>query len=610
MATRDFDLASLARGKLVITGIAISTGSKYISAEEKAKTIVDVTSGKPVDPIKERDKMVNGLGINRSSIAGMGEDPITSAALATIKLALGYNIRLDEIKSVTYATESPEDIAKDHAINTIKAVNDLAAVLNKSGYNLGYLDPVDAPHVQSACVAGASNLAEKSRNGIEGKGIIIMSDEARYQEGTVADETGGFGSAVLLVEEAAEAGNKGLAVSSKLIGHARKSVVDFSKPMTRIKDEKSGLALINKHPIVFGKFSELVYIYGTYKSLKKAFESSPGELRDYKKFITSYAIAPHAPYPRMYEKAIVAAVRQFASHDKELAKRLVDETKTEQKFFDGFNDQMEQMGFIIDVMNNSVKLERIIEQNRRLPESIRKKSQAEVNRNLEIIADSIIEKFAEITQKYDLSQKLIGLIGDTVKKLEKGSQDGKCIEDVRGSFDELLGYIEGFMEKDAAYNKLIKETSVFKEAISNLKVVEVSALSKEIGNLYTASFVLSLGSAMMKLQNELKEGKKIIVQAFGSGFEARTVVLDPTNRDTEYISRFLLKNMEYEFSNRKEINAIEAHELRTSLDLKNAGSILIRYEDFVKVDKEKLLKMASEFSTQGKAVPVKTKIRA
>ncbi|MGI0141554.1 MAG: hydroxymethylglutaryl-CoA synthase [Candidatus Micrarchaeales archaeon] len=612
MATEMLDFAQLARGKLAITGISISIGSKFISAEEKAKTIIDPNTELPVNPKDERDKMVNGLGIDRSSVAGHGEDPITSAALAIIKLSLGYNVRLDEIKALTYATESPEDSAKAHAINTIKAVNELAASLNKHGYDIGYLNPEDAPHVQSACVAGASDIAGKARNGIEGKAIIVTSDEAKYQEGSVADETGGFGSVAFLVESSESAGNKGLLLSSKLIGHDRKSVVDFSKPITRVKDEKTGIALMNKHPIVFGKFSELCYIYGTYRSLKKAFEGKPEELKDYKKFTDSYVIVPHAPYPRMYEKAVAAAVRQFASHEPELVKRLKSETGMDETFLDGFDDQMAQLGFIIDVMNNSTKVERIIEEMNRLPPEAKEKLAHDVNSNIATIAESIIKKFAEMRGKYELSDKLISLMDETTERLEKSKTNGRCIEDVRESFSELLEYIEAFMKKDTTYNKKIRESQVFKEFMDQLKVSEVSMLSKEIGNIYTGSFGLSLGSALLKLQKELAEGKKIIIQGYGSGYEARTVVASAMGREFMYMSDALQRNIDYEFGNRKEIGAGEAHILRTSISLKDADCAFARFSDLDLpiVNDVKLLDMASKLCAKNREAIGAVKLKA
>ena len=283
--------------RLRIAAISYYTGELSITSDEKAKTIKGIS-----DFALEAEKVKKGLGIYAGSVANVGETPITAAAMAIVKMSLSYNVKLSEIQNLYYNTESPNDISQNNGIAVINAVNQMSRVLKQqSKIDIGDLsESVIVMHSQSACVSGVATLSNIGINGIRGKSIVVTSDDARYKFGTNADETGGFGAMVLLLDPNAA---RGIAISD-MVGSSRSNVVDFIKPIDYPTDEDKGVSTVSKYAVVFGKYSEYVYMLHTYKAMKQLFEKSKININDLSSFTEKYAIVGHVPYPGMVNKAV------------------------------------------------------------------------------------------------------------------------------------------------------------------------------------------------------------------------------------------------------------------------------------------------------------------
>ena len=579
--------------KLRITAISHYTGELSVTAEEKAKTIKGVE-----DFAAEAEKVKKGLGILKGSVANMGETPITAAAMVVLKLALSYNIKLSEIQNLYYNTESPNDISQNNGIAVINAVNQMSRVLRKqAGIDVGDLsDSVIVMHSQSACVSGVATLSNIGSNGIRGKSLIVTADDARYKFGTNADETAGFGAMAVLLDPRA---TKGIAVS-EIAGSSRSNVVDFIKPIDSPDDEDVGVSTVSKYAIVFGKYSEYVYLLHTYKSMKQLFEKSGIDLSNLDSFTSNYTIIGHVPYPAMVNKAVGNLVAHFMRGDQALRDRILSEIGDGAKMpeLNGFRTQERTFEFIQDIANIVLKLEVEREQVARGAEH----KERSVYDNSKVIAQSKMERLDQIKQKYDIKDesRLGGIINEAQDRLSAIAANGGSLDVLIAAFSGIYsldpkskGIVNEFEDEHTSFNGKIRKTSTFKQIYEKLGVAQSLKIPADTGNIYTGSAFLSLESYVLNADAQDLKGKTVVFIGYGSGAESYALLLD--TRESMGIKSVLERSAALEQAAKKEITAEEYEHLRRARvigDHVGEMPLLAAYSGEFMINKERLAQYA------------------
>ncbi len=583
--------------RLRIVAIAHYTGELSITAEEKAKTINGVD-----DFMAEAEKVKKGLGIHKGSVANVGETPITAAAMAVIKMAISYNINLSDIQNLYYNTESSNDISQNNGIAVINAVNQMSRILRKqAGIDVGDLsDSVIVMHSQSACVSGVATLSNISTNGIRGKSLIITADDARYKFGTNADETAGFGAMAILLDPKAKSG----VALSEIVGSSRSNVVDFIKPIDSPNDETKGMAMVSKYAIVFGKYSEYVYLLHTYRSMKQLFERSGVDIDNLNNFTDKYTIIGHVPYPGMVNKAVGNLVVHFMRSNDMLRDRILSEIGdgTKMPELNGFKTQEKAFEFIQDVANIVLKLEVEREQINRGAD-YKEKS---VSDNSRVIAESKIERLDQIRQKYGIkpNSSLAVAITEAQEKLSVIAAKGGTLDSLILAFSGIYcldprskGIVNEFEDMHNAFNGKVRKTETFKQIYSKLGVGESLKIPSVTGNIYTGSAFLALESHILHSSQEQLEGKEVVFIGYGSGAESYSLFLN--TKDALQMKSVLEKVASLESKERREISAEEYEQIRkarTVSDHVGEAPMLSQYSGEFMINKERLSRYATELS--------------
>ncbi|MDE1804859.1 MAG: hypothetical protein KGH59_03705 [Candidatus Micrarchaeota archaeon] len=589
--------------KVAITGMAFALGSKKINIEDKVQTIRKTDSkgrmlNEKVDPVDELDKAFIGLGVESSSVAGVGEDIITGGARAILNLCFLYNLNLSDVKTFVFATESPEDISRNHAVEIVRIVNKISAELLKRGIDIGELDTKNSTNSQSACVAGVASLSDMAFRGVVGKALIVTSDDAKYQLGSGPDETGGYGATAVLVEDA-KAAKGGIRVSSDILGHYTRSVPDFLKPILDVLNESRGIAIVNKYPIVFGEYSEYVYILDTYRAMKKAFEQQEGKsIEDLTAIKDSHVLISHTPYPKMPAKALSYLVRHFAHNDKSTELKLALEMKdAKEPFLEGFEGLEKTIKFIVDVEGYYVHLSGIIEAKERLAGTLKDEVMQEVERELSSkvgrMASMLMKELESIKEKYNLKGKLLATANTAIMDLSNIQTGSSTVEDVRKAFNGIHSIVKEHIREDKKYTKAIRGTSAFKDLAKSMHIEDTIVYSSKVGNIYTGSSFLAL---MSYLANS-GPYKKIGFSGFGSGSQSHYTEMEAC--DADYIASRIRKNAEVEFGSQEKIDAKRYESIRcarnlTDEELARENSIIRRLSGFEEVDYNRLVAHAEK----------------
>jgi hydroxymethylglutaryl-CoA synthase len=248
-----------------VSDIAIYIPPYYLPHEELARA-----RGVP------KEKYTVGLGNQKMAIIPNWEDAVTMAASAALQVLEKTGTDPDEIQQLVVSTES----GVDHS----KAVASFVQGLLRIGTRCRVFE------VKHACYGGTAGLVDSmdriSQNGKSTrKGLVIMTDIAKYGFGNAGEPTQGAGAVALLVEK-----NPRLcSVDTSLNGVFSKDVFDFWRPTG------------HRVPIVDGKFSIECYLMaleGAVSEFRSNLELKPGELVDYLDYIIY-----HLPFTNMAKKA-------------------------------------------------------------------------------------------------------------------------------------------------------------------------------------------------------------------------------------------------------------------------------------------------------------------
>ena len=134
------------------------------------------------------------------------------------------------------------------------------------------------------------------------------------------------------------------------------------------------------------------------------------------------------------------------------------------------------------------------------------------------------------------------------------------------------------MKADMNYGKLFAKSKLFQEAFK-AKVKDSTAISRNVGNIYTGSIYLGLAS-LIELQR-LKIGERVCFGAYGSGCSA-LVFSGLVQPQANSVAR---RNIDKILEQRKEITLQEYETLHEG---KKQGSILPPSKEFVlaKIDEQ------------------------
>lgn len=248
-----------------VSDVAIYVPNYYLPHEELAKA-----RGIP------KEKFHIGLGNHNMAIIPNWEDAVTMGANAALQLLERNNIDPDEIRQLVVSTES----GVDHSKPVASFVQGLL--------NIGTRCRVY--EIKHACYGGTAGLIDSiewiaKHNNSEPKGIVIMTDIAKYGFGTVGEPTQGAGALALLVE-----GNPRLfSLDTLLNGIFSKDVHDFWRPTG------------HRVPIVDGKYSidcYLMALEGAVSHFRENHGLKEGELLDNLDYLIY-----HMPFTNMARKA-------------------------------------------------------------------------------------------------------------------------------------------------------------------------------------------------------------------------------------------------------------------------------------------------------------------
>jgi len=560
-------MAGLVEDSLVsITGMAVSLGRLKISALEKAKTIENTEKG-----IENRRKTITeGLGINWSSVADIGESVVTEAALATVKLILQQGIRPSEVKTFVVATESPTGSSENMGIQVKKAVNIVLDKLRRNGLaDLDEFNPALRFHLQSACTSQGSAIAGFAVNGLEGgKAIVVSADNALYRLHTPADATGGFGSVAILLEKT-KPQTRGIRLSRK-IGSADADVPDFIKVIFGDMLKESGLELVAKYPVVFGDYSNEAYTKLRYKSLKDFAKESGLNINSVD--ITKRVVwLPHIPYPAIVEKEAAYLVRHLSRHDDALREKIKNEmNNAREAFLGGYTHIEDELDFLVDIgalyygvigvpkelkarlaeREGDVKNGRLVDER--------------LNANKDYLIGEMLAAIERITRQDNPKNDLLDAINETVKNLEAlRGREKLSLENFEDAFKPLyevkkdektgklipVGVIPKFEKADKDFNTVLRDTPTFKEIKKRLGIDAIVELSKEIGNIYTGSEGLGMVSYFIHFDDP--ESKYVIMSYYGSGGESYTIFGIP--KGISEMIALLNENVDAELKSQREI---------------------------------------------------------
>ena len=223
-----------------------------------------------------KEKYVMGLGNQKMAVIPNWEDAVTMAANAAMQVLEKTGTDPEEIQQLVVSTES----GVDHS----KAVASFVQGLLKIGTRCRVYE------VKHACYGGTAGLVDSidriSQNGkTTRKGLVIMTDIAKYGFGNAGEPTQGAGAVALLVEK-----NPRLChIDTSLNGVFSKDVFDFWRPTG------------HRIPIVDGKYSIECYLMalkGAVSEFRSNLELERGKLLDYLDYIIY-----HMPFTNMAKKA-------------------------------------------------------------------------------------------------------------------------------------------------------------------------------------------------------------------------------------------------------------------------------------------------------------------
>lgn len=574
---------------ITMTAMTASLGRLKISAIERAKTIVVKTK----EPLKKRhESITNGLGIDYSTVADVGENAMTEAALATVKLLLQNGIKPSEIKTFIVATESGTGVSENMSIQVIRTVNLILSTLTQSGMKgLDEFKPQVKQHIQSACASAGSAISNFATNGLEGgKAIVVATDKAEYKFRTTPDSTGGFGSVAHLLEKSTE-NTRGIRYS-RIIGSASKDIPDFLKPIIEDMDKESGLALVAKFALVFGEYSNQQYSNLRYKSIRD-FAKNSGLNFDTIDILKLLVILPHLPYPEIYVKEMANYLRHLARENEEIRAKVLEQTNN--KEIPTLGDYRE-VGRILDFLGDMGALYHgMVGIPKELKSRLAERQGGAINgefieqklsMNKEYIINGALNEINTIVRDHVPSGNLleaIKTVSENLDSLKAGSEMSlNMLESAfRPLYDDTtikiedkkvkLGLISRFEDIDKEYNAVLRGTELFAWMMKELDPEKAVKLNKKTGNLYTGSQSQCKMSHITESEDPAQ--KFMLDDFYGSGGEA--IALFNMLKEAEELIERTRANLEEELRLQKAITAEDYEFIRTnSLKIENKDAPL------------------------------------
>ncbi|MEL6804090.1 MAG: hydroxymethylglutaryl-CoA synthase, partial [Bacteroidota bacterium] len=183
----------------------------------------------PIETLAEaRDipfaKLNKGLGLEAMAVADAREDSATMAANAVLDLIHKNELNPREIGRIYLGTESALDGAKPTATYVLDMVQEQLAEMHGADCLL-HCDVIDMTFACIGAVDALHNTLDWTSAGRDRIGIIVASDDAKYELGSGGEYTQGAGAVALLVKR-----NPRLMVIDPVFGVATRPVHDFFKP--------------------------------------------------------------------------------------------------------------------------------------------------------------------------------------------------------------------------------------------------------------------------------------------------------------------------------------------------------------------------------------------
>lgn len=173
----------------------------------------------------EYSKLNKGLGLSKMAIIDVHEDTATMAANAIVELIDKNNLNPNDIGRLYMGTESALDGAKPTATYTLEMLRQKYAPIYGEDCFL-HCDVID---MTFACI-GAVDALQNTMDWVNGDenriGIVVSSDNAKYELDSTGEYTQGAGAIAMLVKQ-----NPRLIALGHNWGTATRGVHDFYKPL-------------------------------------------------------------------------------------------------------------------------------------------------------------------------------------------------------------------------------------------------------------------------------------------------------------------------------------------------------------------------------------------
>jgi len=206
----------------------------------------------PIDTLADaRDisygKLNKGLGLHRMAVADAQEDTATMAANAVLDLIHKNDLVPQQIGRIYLGTESALDGAKPTATYVLEMLQDQFADVYGPNCFL-HCDVIDMTFACIGAVDALQNTLDWVSNGEDRIGIVVASDEAKYELGSGGEYTQGAGAVAALVCRSPR-----LLVIDPDFGVATRPVHDFFKPLRRVSKRELLTEVIGLIPELKGQ---------------------------------------------------------------------------------------------------------------------------------------------------------------------------------------------------------------------------------------------------------------------------------------------------------------------------------------------------------------------
>lgn len=193
----------------------------------------------------EYAKLSKGLGLEAMSVADAHEDVATMAANAVLDLMEKNRLRPQDVGRIYMGTESSVDGSKPMASYVLEMLSQYFEAQYGPDCFL-HCDVVDLTFACIGAVDALQNTLDWVKGGEKRIGIVVGSDNAKYELGSGGEYTQGAGAVALLVRR-----NPRLIAIGDAWGVATRSVHDFFKPLRMASKESllmEALRLAGKNP--------------------------------------------------------------------------------------------------------------------------------------------------------------------------------------------------------------------------------------------------------------------------------------------------------------------------------------------------------------------------